>query len=281
MRRRARAAAEAAASAAASTAASTSSAGPNLATSGLPTAPTSSTLHLFHDSNWKSTAEELRKTIDKIKNKDKNKTTTNYKIDLHPTYTLPQTLTKIRQMTFHKTDTIVINILTNDARPTKYRRQKTTDETRLLQTDIHAHLTKYLPPHNIIFLESPPLLISPSTDIYPYNLATRHLAHQLGTRFAQTLVGESHLWTDGYHVQNKLRHLLLQSVAAAVADVNPHRHYGVARPPHGPFGPWVAPIGSGMLPPASFRVVASAQPRPVQFRPNPAHFPPLNNRNIR
>ena len=154
--------------------------------------------------------------------------------------------------------------------------QKTTHETKQLQTKIITYLKNFVHPHNIIILESPPLLTSPVSDILPYNSTSHSLAHQLGVRFAQTLVGEEHIWRDGYHLSNRFRHLLTKSVAAAAADVNPHHHFGLFRPPHGPFGPWVAPVGQGMLP---FSNVAAAQP--IQFRRNQArNSPPLNN-NIR
>ena len=276
-------AAEAASGATASNAAHPDSAIPAVTASALPASlqplPSTPTLTYFHDSNFKATAEELDKTIKQI-NKKNNNNQTNYNINLQPTYTLPQTLEKIRHMTFNKNDKVIIGTLTNDARQTKHRRQKTTDETGRLQTKILTYLLTKLPPQNITFLEAPPILTS---DIFPYNAATHRLAHHSGARFAETLVGEGHIFRDGYHILNRCRHLLLKSVAAAATSVNPRSQFGLNRPPHGPFGPWVAPAGRGMLPdpsPADFRVVASARPNPIRFRPSPAHFPPLNNRNI-
>ena len=111
---------------------------------------------------------------------------------------------------------------------------------------------------NITILESPPLLDSPSSDIFPYNSNSFSLAQQLGIRFAGTLIGEQHLWTDGYHVLKNSRPLLLKSVAAAVVGVNPRQHYGLPRPPYGQYGPWAAPKGRGIMP--NFRDLASAQP---------------------
>ena len=71
------------------------------------------------------------------------------------------------------------------------------------------------------------------------------------------------MWRDGFHVDGRSRHLLVKSVAAAVAGVDAHRFYGRSGPPLGPYGPWVAPQGQGFSP-MNFRDVAMGHP--FQFR---------------
>ena len=156
--------------------------------------------------------------------------------------------------------------MTNDARNTRHRQQKTTDQTTRLQHSIIDHLLRFLPPSSITLLESPPLL---SHDIYPYNNSSYVLTHQRQLHYAPTLIGEDHLWRDGLHVAKRHRPLLMKSVAAAACGVNPHRHYHLARTPYGIYGPWEAPFGSGMGPPLR-PPHSSVPPRNYQ------EFPPLN-----
>ena len=141
--------------------------------------------------------------------------------------------------------------MTNDSRRTKHRQPKTIQQTYKIQHDILSHITRLIPPKNIIILESPPLLYF---DIFPYNNGSFLIAQKFGVTFAPTLVGEQQLWTDGIHVLNSARHLLVKSVAAAVAGIDPHRHYRLARPPNGAFGPWMRPFG---------------------YRPAPSRRPPI------
>ena len=149
--------------------------------------------------------------------------------------------------------------------------------TTKIQTDIVQHLTIHIPRNNITILESPPLLDSSSSDIFPYNNNSCSLAQQLGISFAGTLIGEQHIWGgDGYHILKNSRSLLLKSVAAAAVGINPRRHFRLARPLFGIYGPWVAPKDRGILP--SFRDQAMAQPL-VYRRLNPIR--PLMNDFIR
>ena len=193
-----------------------------------------------------------------------------YNIIPDPTFTLPQTLNKIKQTNFKPNDRIIIHILTNDARQTKNRNRRSPEQTRQLQTQIIQHLLKYIPRQNITLLESPPLLDSPHSDIFPYNYASVQLSRQFGTRFADTLIGEKHLGRDGFHILPSARHLLLKSVAAAIGHFSPHQKFGHARPPFGEFGPWAAPNGHGVFPP-QYRHVAMAQP--IVFRRRPPIVP--------
>ena len=99
----------------------------------------------------------------------------------------------------------------------------------------------------------------------------------MGINFSGTLIGEQHMWKgDGYHILRSTRPLLVKSVAAAVAGVNPRKHFGLARPPFGQYGPWPAPSGTGILP--TYRDQAMAQP--FLFRRS-GPIRPLMNINIR
>ena len=185
--------------------------------------------------------------------------------------------------------------MTNNARVTKSGRHSTPFQTAQIQTQIITTLAQKIPKHHITFLEAPPLLINETTDIYPYNRMSSHIANQHGINFAATLIGEEHIWkTDGFHIQHQHRHFLHRSIAAAAARVNPHTHYRLRPPPLGPFGPWRAPTGVGLLPapvpsfhdmrhfpslPGTFRDVAFSHP--LHFRrktPFTGDFHPLNNR---
>ena len=222
------------------------------------TTTTLPTLHIYHDSNLKgASAAELKLIMDKI-NKDNKQQNTSYNIVLNETFTLPQTLTKIRHTSFNCHDAVIINTLTNDARQTKHRQRRSPTQTKQLQTDIIQHLISFIPSNNITILEAPPLLDSPSSDIFPYNAASFSLSHQYGIRFSGTLIGETHLWDDGFHVHKKFRYLLLKLLAAAAVDVNPRSHFKLPRPPYGQYGPWVAPKGQGVMP--TYRDGAMAQP---------------------
>ena len=226
-------------------------------------------LYIFHDSNLKNvTPAEINKYIRNNNN--------NYNIVPQETFTLPQTFNKIRQTKFKPNDSVIINILTNDARQTQQRNRRTPDQTRQLQTNIIQHLLQHIPRQNITILESPPLLDSTSSDIFPYNHASVLLTRKFQIRFADTLVGEQDLWKDGYHLLRSSRHLLVKSVAAAAAHFSPHQRFSLSRPPFGENGPWAAPKGQGVFP-REFRHMAVVQP--MSFRRRRA-IQPLMGMNI-
>ena len=157
-------------------------------------------------------------------------------------------------------------------RNTKNRQRRSADRVKEIQSEILSHLVSRIPPQNVVLLEAPPLLDSPSSDIFEYNQNSFLLSLQFGVRFAKTLVGEGHMWQDGYHVHRSFRHLLLKSVSAAAAKVDAHEHFRLARPPFGHFGPWEAPVGLGMTPP-NFRDVAMG--RPMYFRQQRQNLQPF------
>ena len=245
---------------------------PPTATTQPVTSPSLPTIFVFHDSNMKGTnPSDLKRTIDLIKSNNSNNNNNSYNISLQETFTLPQTFIKIKHTTFKNNDTVILNVMTNDARQTKNRQRRTPDKVKQLESEIIQYLIARIPRQNIILIEAPPLLDSPSSDIFPYNRNSAQLACQHGIRFARTLIGETHIFRDGYHVLYKFRHLLLKSVAAAAARVDAHQHYGLSGPPSGIFGPWKAINGQGSLP---YNEMAMRQP--MNFR-----RPSLMNINIR
>ena len=220
------------------------------------------TAFIFHDSNLKHlTADELENNINSI-----NKNNTHYNIKTNMTFTLSQTLDAIKLTTFKRNDIVVITTLTNDARHTKYRHARTPSQTKNMQAAIINHLKRFILPNNIVFLEAPPLLDTPSSDIYPYNKATYLLTQQHGVRLAETVLGEFHMFRDGYHILRNSRHLLVKALAAAVVNVNPHKHFKLQRPPHGNFGPWTSPNGQGLLPSPTVTYGRVAMAQPINFR---------------
>ena len=180
---------------------------------------------------------------------------------MHATYELRQTHNKITKTTFNKNDIIIINIMTNDARQTNNRQRRTTNEVKYLQDKILTHLLRFVPALNVVFLESPPIT-NGKGDIYPYSALTSKTATAWGTGFAATLVGENHLKWDGFHIRPDSRYLLTQSIACAILQLDPHKSFGLRRPPYGIYGPWMAPIGQGMAP----RISNVATAAPFYFR---------------
>ena len=195
---------------------------------------------------------------------------------MHATYELRQTHNKITKTTFNKDDIIIINIMTNDARQTNLRQQRTTNEVQYLLDKILTHLLRFVPPLNVVFLESPPIT-NGKGDIYPYSALTSKTATAWGTGFAATLVGESHLKWDGFHIRANFRYLLARSIACAILQLDPHKAFRLRRPPHGFYGPWMAPIGQGMTP----RISNVAAAAPFYFRQQPRDIHPLFNADIR
>ena len=245
------------------------------------------TIHFYHDSNADENflkTDDIKKKLDEINTKQ-NKQTTKYNIQKHATFELQQTYNKIRRSTFNKNDIVILNILTNDARTTNKRPPKSLHQIELLLTSIYDHLLSQLPPTNIILLESPPLLYE---DIHPFAARSYNIARRRGICLAPTLIGESHIRReDGVHIQRGFHHLLAKTIACAILRQSPHHLFSLRRPPHGDFGPWLAPTGQGMVPSHSSRTyshTASARPPPYYFRQwqrRPRPIRPLMDINFR
>lgn len=197
------------------------------------------TVHLYHDSNLRGvTPSSIQRHINDI-NTTLSETIKTYNIKTYLTFELQQTYDTIRFTTIHRNDIVILNIMTNDARHTKNRRQKTLLEAQHLQRKIIHHILRYTSPKNIILMESPPLI---HHNIYGYNYISHETARLFGLRFAGTLIGNQHLWKDGVHILHSSRDLLHKSVAAAIAGVNPHQHYRLSRPPFGAYGTPISPF---------------------------------------
>ena len=227
----------------------------------------SPSIHFFHDSNADDkflTKENIHNAINAVNTK-LNIPTTTYNIHKYATYELQQTFNRIKHITFNNNDIILLNILTNDARTTQRRPPKSLQQTKVLLSSIYDHLLSQLSPDKIILLESPPLLYE---DIFPHAQLSHQMARQRGIRVAPTLLGEAHIKTwDGVHVLRGCHRLLANAIACAVLNRDPHRLFGLCRPPLGEFGPWMSPRGQGMAPP--FSVAACAPPSRYRFRPRP------------
>ena len=140
------------------------------------------------------------------------------------------------------TDSIVIvDTTTNNAKHDQQNKTPSTNTHKLLQQIIHTYIQTYQTPQNLIIMETIPSL---NHDVHPYNNTAFSICRQNGVRFAKTLVGESHLWGDGIHIAHRFRPLHVNSIAAAVLNVDPHIHFSLSRPPRGPYGPWLFPWGS-------------------------------------
>ena len=171
-----------------------------------------------------------------------------------------------KQFQYCRRQGITFMPLVVDARQTKSRRRRTPYQTKILMTNILRHLLSFVPRSNVSIVEAPPLNDAPESDIYPYNQASFDVAQQHGVHFARTLIGENHLWRDGYHIQDTHRHLLVKSIAAAAVEIDPNDFFGLKRPPYGHFGPWESPKGVGFFP-LAFNKMAVRQP--MYFRGPP------------
>ena len=193
---------------------------------------TSTVLFAYIDSNIsRISSREIQETMDKI-NTENNKPKTQYNIKLIPTYTLHKTLTKILEND-HRGATVLLHVLTNDGR---FGKPLISIKQKLNQ--IFNHLKSQTTPDLIFLHESPPSL---TFDPYPYNDMAFRVAKDHGISFIPTLVGELHLFSDGYHVHSSHRHLLAKSIAAGILRVDPHEHFKLPPPPLGPFGVWRYP----------------------------------------
>ena len=233
-------------------------------------------IHYFHDSNNRNTTTtELQTAINGL-----NKQKTHYNITKHATFTLQRTLNEIQQHDLTNS-IVIIDTTTNNAKHDRQNHTSPTKTHKLLEQIIHTYIQTYKTPNNLIIMETIPSL---KFDIYPYNDAAYSICRQNGVRFCPTLVGEPHLWDDGIHVLHRFRPLLVSSVAAAIANIDPHKHFRLCRPPAGPHGLWCHPWGSRFrsmpsqswpppgsirtAPPSSFRDAAMVLPVDVRRQIN-------------
>ena len=128
----------------------------------------------------------------------------------------------------HEGEIVVVNIGINDVRFgkdvswTHYGVQGKRGMYFGYMQKIIDYLKTQTKPQNIIIVESAPSTKYPMHD---YNKASYELCERANVRFAPTLIGEEHLWTDGYHICDNHRYLLTRTTAAAIKKVDPHQTY--------------------------------------------------------
>ena len=91
-------------------------------------------------------------------------------------------------------------------------RKQSTEYVSGIQQQITWMLSTETHPSNIIFLACPPAKCFPITE---YNKNTEALCKQEGMKFAESLIQESHMDEDGYHITPENQHFVAKSVAAA------------------------------------------------------------------
>ena len=117
---------------------------------------------------------------------------------------------------------VIIATMTNNAKD----HQSVAHTHSLLQKGIHS-LSHQTARKNVIFLESPPSL---QFDIFHYNKMAFHLCQSEGIQFASNLLARSHIKQDGLHILGPFKHLMVESVAAAIAGREPYSLLGLRQP---------------------------------------------------
>ena len=140
-----------------------------------------------------------------------------YAFESHDTFRLQRTYDEMLKRD-HSDEIVVINIGINDV-----RFGKGVGFTHdIYMQKIIDHLKTQTHPQNIIIVESAP---STRYSMDAFNKASYHLCQKENVRFAPTLIGQEHLWNDGYHIQDSYRYLLTRTTAAAIKRVDPHHTY--------------------------------------------------------
>lgn len=171
---------------------------------------------IYHDSNlaWSqtSTIEQAVKNINTYRPHPIN----NVRVTKCYTPRLEDTLRAIRS-TDHTNSIVILSVMTNNANAY----QSVSHSTSLLK-NVVDYLKNETYAQNIIVLESPP---SRRFNIFPFNKAMFDLCHSMGVFFARNLLKQNHLKTDGLHILNHYKHLMIKSVAAAIKKVDPKQYY--------------------------------------------------------
>ena len=175
----------------------------------------SATVHIFHDSNFKGVStEDLAKQIDAINGGKKFVSEWFF----HLTFTLPNTLKKVKETVFGRDDLVVVNIMTNHA-----RLQHPVERTQRLLSAILDELLQRLGPKNVTLLAAPPLNVSPYTDISVYNRMMNETARQRSVNYVESPLKISQLSRDGFHIQQRYKGGLLCGMAVAVNRMFSHQ----------------------------------------------------------
>ena len=133
-------------------------------------------------------------------------------IEIIPTYTMQKTH-KVVQTNDHTDALVIIAIMTNNA-----RRKEPVMSVYNYQEEIIAMLKTETGLQNIVFVACPP---STKFNTYAYNKSTEYLCMNEQVRFARSLISKGNLNNDGYHVRFEYQHLMSQTIAAVVMNVDP------------------------------------------------------------
>ena len=161
---------------------------------------------IYGTSNYQTRHHELKSHIKLLRKNSSEQCD----IQFIRSYTLEKTYELIKSKD-HTDAIVVISVLTNNA-----KRKQSLSYIRGYQETISWMLKQETDAQNIVFVACPP---AKAFETKIYNDSTRDLCDQEGVRFSQTLIREHHLGRDGYHLQMRYQHLMSETVAAAIIDV--------------------------------------------------------------
>ena len=175
-------------------------------------------VRIYHDSNLRwSSPSQIKDTFKSLNlgNPD------NFIVELSYTPTLEQLVTAVERDN-NTNATVVISTMTNNAKD-----HQSVSKCELKLKKAVGVLTQQTLPKNIIFLESPP---SFKCDIFPYNNMAYNLCKSSGLTFSFNLLSYIHIKPDGLHIKRAFKHLMVKSVAAALAGREPFSIFGLTLP---------------------------------------------------
>ena len=175
-------------------------------------------VRIYHDSNLKwSSPKQIQKVIRDFHLGSKGP----FAVTMSYTPKLEHMLDALKNDD-NENGVVIIATMTNNAKD----HQSVAHTHSLLQKAIHS-LSQQTARKNVIFLESPPSL---RFDIFHYNKMAFHLCQSEGIQFASNLLARSHIKQDGLHILGPFKHLMVESVAAAIAGREPYSLLGLRQP---------------------------------------------------
>ena len=201
----------------------------SVSSSPLPRSPQKTQVRIYHDSNLKwSSPDKIMKNVKDLSLRYVDLNPNNLEISMTYTPRLED-----MQSAINKDDNtngiVIISTLTNNVKD----KQTVGKTSFLLQRSINS-LKAQTSPENIIFLESPPSL---RFDIFHHNEMAFQLCKHSRVRFAFNLLARSHIKPDGLHILPEFKHLMVKSVAAAIAKREPFSLLGCRIPRRHPIFP--------------------------------------------
>ena len=177
--------------------------------------PPPNKIRIYHDSNLKwSSPREIKKVIKNLNLGDAD----SYDIDLCFTPKLEDLLEAVQNDDNRRTK-VIIATMTNNVKA----HQPISKCQSLLQRAVNILKTQILG-KNVIFLESPPSL---NFDIFHYNKMAFQLCKKSGVVFSLNLLVRHHIKSDGLHIKAQCKHVMLESVAAAITGKEPYAMLGL------------------------------------------------------